>query len=196
MFKKTTQVLAAASVLFSFHTLASATCTPGKPDCASNVSVNNTIKSNYDIQGNHSGVYVQLNKGASLSEVKLTRVLTPASGQVTARADSIGNNFSAFFEGSTLPLSHVVQTNSGAQGASVTMTLHPSSTPEAVALTSFAIGNNLNTEVQLGTTLKDFSAIQCNNAEITAKSSFVHDPVKLNVNSVAYGNNISLSAYK
>lgn len=196
MFKKTTQALAAASVLFSFHTLASATCTPGKPDCASNVSVNNTIKSNYDIQGNHSGVYVQLNKGAGLSEVKLTNVLTPDSGKVTARADSIGNNFSSFFEGSTLPLSHVVQTNSGAQGASVTMTQNRLSKPDAVTLTSFAIGNNLNTEVQLGTTLKDFSAIQCNTAAITAKSSFAHDPINLTVNSVAYGNNISLNAYK
>ncbi|MCQ8895112.1 hypothetical protein NQT62_01505 [Limnobacter humi] len=192
--KKTAIAASLLTALLSIHSGAFASCTG--TGCASDISAEVNLNTDYNLDPNHNGIYIQVNRGNNSSNLQLNNVIVNNNGSLTANSTSVGNNIDVQVSlGSTVPVRHVSQSNFGDATALVTLYQSGSSRPGEVSLNATAVGNNFSFNGN-GVSLAELSVAQCNVGNNLASVNFKNDPSSLSATATAVGNSISVRSVK
>ena len=90
MLKQSVKTVSILAALLSLHSVASATCVGS--DCAVDVNADVSFKSNYYLDKDHNGIFIQSNVGDNTAVVDLKNVVMRDNGNITGSAQAVGNN--------------------------------------------------------------------------------------------------------
>lgn len=194
MLKQSVKTVSILAALLSLHSVASATCVGS--DCAVDVNADVSFKSNYYLDKDHNGIFIQSNVGDNTAVVDLKNVVMRDNGNITGSAQAVGNNIAISLSSSTkAPLRHISQSNKGDQLAVVKVDQRSTSKTGEVVLEAVSIGNNFSLTLD-NATLAELSVAQCNVGNNLAVAEYRWDPTRLTASATAVGNNISVGGVR
>lgn len=164
-------------------------------DCVSDIRAEVSLSTDFYVDADSKGVFIQNNSGDIFAGTKLTNLVIRNDGALNVETQAIGNNLSIDMKDSgPVEVKFISQSNKGEVTAVTEVTQRSTSRPGEVTLNATAVGNNLSI-ITAGSTLSAGLA-QCNTADVTAVVSFKHDPLSMSATATAVGNSINIAGVR